>query len=187
MVSIILTIEQHLGGDIALNDDIILRIADGDKVAFKELFDTLSGNVYGFALSITKNQHDAEDVLQETFLQIFSAAKSYKPQGKPAAWIFTIAKNAAHDKLRYRQRVSESLEQMPEVSVIDDTDTRLLIKTLFEVLGDDEKQIVILHAVNGIKHREIADILGIPLGTVLSKYNRAVKKLTEYAKKEQII
>lgn len=168
-----------------VDDALILQIASGDKDALHALYNSISGNVYGFALSILKNQHDADDVLQETFLKVYSGAGSYKPCGKPLAWVFTIAKNLAYTRLRDCSRVSEFDDDGHhgfDLSSIENAERRMLIDTLFRVLSDDEKQIVIMHAVNGIKHREIAQVTGLSLGTVLSKYNRALKKLREEAK-----
>lgn len=163
-----------------VDDALLLQIAKGDKDSFSELYHSISGNVYGFALSITKNHHDADDVMQETFVRVYANAAEYRPCGKPLAWIFTIAKNIAYSKLRETARSTEfddSGYHGCDLSSIENSEQKLLIEYLFRFLSDDEKQIVILHAVNGMKHREIAQVLQLPLGTVLSKYHRAVDKL----------
>ena len=188
MLNIMLTIQHSMGAHI--DDDLILQIAEGDRTALKTLYEGISGNIYGYALSILKNRDDAEDVLQETFLKIFTAAKGYTPQKKPTAWVFTIAKNIIRDKLRKRSETtefSEALPQEPDYSAIESTEQRMIIKALFSILNDDEKQIVILHAAEGMKHREIARILDIPLATALSRYNRAVKKMEKYANQEALL
>ncbi|MBQ4613243.1 MAG: RNA polymerase sigma factor [Clostridia bacterium] len=159
-------------------DALIRRIGNGDMDAFRSLYDRVHGNVFGFALSIVKNPHDAEDVLQETFLKIYANAAAYRPQGKPLAWVFRIARNIALDKQRRGDRVLPLDERRTAAQyTVEDADDRLLIKTLLTKLTDEERQILILHAVSGIKHREIAAVLGLPVGTVLSKYHRAVKRL----------
>lgn len=190
MLNIMLALQEGLSQGAPIDDSLIIRIADGDRSALKTLFDSISGNVYGFALSLTKNQHDADDVLQETFLKVYATAASYKPQGKPMAWIFTVARNIANDKLRERARTAEFSEAWQDeinLSAIENAELKLVIKSLFKALSDEEAKIVILHAANGMKHREIADVLGLPTGTVLSKYNRAVKKLEDYARREELI
>lgn len=189
MLDILLTLEGAATA-ARVDDSLIIKIADGDREALRTLFDAVSGNVYGFALSITKDHHDADDVLQETFLKVYSNAKSYLPQGKPMAWIFTIAKNIANDKCRNRVRTAEFSDGLlygADESHIENAEQRLIIRTLFNELDDTEARIVILHAANGIKHRDIATLLSMPVGTVLSKYNRAVKKLRAYAKREELI
>lgn len=162
-------------------DDCLERIALGDKNALAELFAATKAPVYGFALSIVKNAHDAEDVLQECYVKIWNAAGGYVSQGKPMAWILTIARNIATSLLRERSKSSElpdddwheNLAYSPSVS----TDERLVLEGAMELLGDDERQVVMLHAVSGLKHIEIAGLMSLPLSTVLSKYNRAKKKL----------
>lgn len=181
MINILMTLNEEYGVKRPIDDRLILSIADGDMDALHKLYEQTSSGVYGFALSITKNIHDAEDVLQETFLSVYNKAPDYKPQGKPMAWILTIAKNAALTKLRNANRTDELDDTHTliesQLSVTLNTEHRLIIERIFGVLDDREKQIVMLHAVSGLKHREIASLLDLPTGTVLSKYNRAIKKL----------
>lgn len=164
-----------------IDDELILKIGNGDRNAFHILYETSYESVYGFVLSIIKNKYDAEDVLHETFLAVHRKAVDYVPKGKPMAWIFTIARNAAYDKLNERKRI-EVLDEKKSVGELDfseitDIEDKLVIQTLFKVLTDEEKQMILLHAVGGVKHREIATVMDMPLNTELSKYHRAIKKL----------
>lgn len=172
-----------------IDDKLILRIADGDTDALRTLYDGVHGAVYGFALSILRDPQDAADVLQDTFLRIYTKADGYQPCGKPLAWIFTIARRLATDKLRERARTCP-MEQVGEAAIaadhVADAEQRLLLESLLNRLTDEERQILILHTVRGIKHREIAAVLELPLGTVLSKYHRAVKRLQALAKEETL-
>jgi RNA polymerase sigma factor (sigma-70 family) len=167
------------------NDEIvdlyIEKIADKDKDALAGLYHMTSASVYGFALSILKNIQDAEDVLHDTYLRIFSTASSYKSMKKPLAWILTITRNLSLMKLRDRKKTIDSppedwnsaFEFLPSVTPED----RLVLTSCMKKLSDEEQQIVMLHAVSGFKHREVAQFLSLPLSTVLSKYHRAIKKL----------
>lgn len=156
-------------------------IANGDKNALALLYEQTHAAVYGFAWSILKNRQDAEDVQHDVYLQIWKAAGSYQPAGKPMAWIFTITRNLARMQLRRQNRViTMALEDwqsifadMPAVEQED----RLVLASLLQILSDEERQIVMLYAMSGMKHREIAALLERPLSTVLSKYHRAIKKL----------
>ena len=165
----------------SLDDAIISRIAHGDMDALHTLYDCVRGAVYGFALSIVKNTHDADDVLQETILKVYANA-----QGKPLGWIFTIARNLAMDKLRQERHSAptDELSFAVDLHAVADTDDRILLQELLATLTDEERQILILHTVGGIKHREIAAVLGLPIGTVLSRYHRAVKRLKNAVKEE---
>lgn len=159
----------------------IAQIADGHKDGMALLYEQTRAAVYGFALSILRNAQDAEDVQHDTYIQIWKAADSYQPAGKPMAWIYTITRNLARMHLREQGRtVSVSPEDwhtmFADVPTVNHED-RMVLNSLLEVLSDEERQIIILHAMTGLKHREIANLLEMKLSTVLSKYNRAIKKL----------
>lgn len=179
-------IEQQVfpGAAPALEDSLILDVAKGDTRAFSELYIRTHKSIYGFALSIVKNQQDAEDVMQDTYLKVDRAAGSYQPRGKPMAWLLTIARNLALERLRSRRDVPlEQEEDWHLWSAEDPTQAQedaLVLEAAMELLGDEERQVVTLHALGGLKHREIAALLGLPLATVLSKYRRALMKLKHY-------
>lgn len=162
-------------------ENCIARIAVGDQDALALLYEHTHAAVYGFALSILKNRHDAEDVLQDAYLQIWTAAGSYASAGKPLAWIFTITRNLALMRIREQSRTVAVAPEDWQSLFADEPavnhEDRLLLASLLDVLTDEERQIVILHSMTGLKHREIAGLLDLRLGTVLSKYNRALKKL----------
>lgn len=166
----------------------IAKIAQGDKTALAQLYGRVKNAVYGFALSILKNPHDAEDVLQEVFIRIWSASVNYKPAGKPLAWILVITKNLANDKIRERGKIltlSDEQWQLyynksPYVSVED----KSVISAALNHLNDVERDIVTLHALTGLKFKEIGSLLSLPTSTVLSKYHRAMKKMSSLFSKE---
>lgn len=182
MFSILLTVADNTAKR-PVSDEIILGIASGDTDALHQLYEAASDSVYGFALSITKNIHDAEDVLQETFLSVYQTAPNYKPSGKPMAWVLTIAKNKALSRLRENGKTTEldeNIDTSDEKFFLEqEIEDKLLIEALMSRLSLEERQIIMLHAVSGLKHREIAGLLDLPIGTVLAKYNRAIKKLKE--------
>lgn|SRR5690554_210924 len=162
-------------------DLYIERIANYDKDALAGLYHMTSASVYSFALSLLKNIQDAEDVLHDTYLQVYKTAASYKSMNKPLAWILTIARNLSLMKLRNRKKIVDSkpqdwnsaFEAIPSVTAED----RLVLVSCMDKLTDEERQIIMLNTVSGYKHREVAGFLKIPLSTALSKYHRAIKKL----------
>ena len=162
-------------------DGYIDRMANGDNRSLEALYRAAAPGVYAYALSILKNSQDAEDILQETFLSIYSNAATYRSQGKPMAWILTITKNLCLKRLAERQRYSQTpADEWDGFTARQDampTDDKLVIEACMKVLSDEEREIVVLHAVSGFKHREIAAMLQLPLSTVLSKYHRALKKM----------
>lgn len=172
--------------------DLLLRIATGDDEAFEELYYETYQSVYAFLMSLTKDPDDAQDLMQDTYIKIRGSCHLYKDQGMPMAWILRIAKNLFLMKLRKesnRDNAIGELKILDETSFdnVKDADTRMYLNKLFTQVTEEERDIIILHVVGGLKNREIAETLGIPLGTVLSKYNRAIKKLQEIAGKEDVI
>ena len=169
--------------DAAVLENCIARMACGDREALATLYRYARVPVYGLAMSILKNHADAEDVLQDCLIRVWSAADRYQPQGKPMAWILTIARHLAYDRTYARTRTQDMREgdwqAIPDGQPNVTAEDRITLETLLNTLGDQERQIVVLHALAGLKHREIADMLELPLATVLSKYHRTMKKLQQ--------
>ena len=167
------------------NDEIIERclgaIAEGNSEAIGEIYEITRGGVYGLLFSYLKNAEDAEDLMQDTYVKIATSAHLYSSRGKPMAWIYTIARNLALMKLRKSTRITDipdyEWDNITDVSDRFMSDDKLVLQAAMKHLSDNEIQIVMLHAVGGVKFREIAAVLDIPLATALSKYNRAMKKL----------
>ncbi len=156
------------------------RMGSGDRQALAELYSRTRGAVYAAALAILQNAADAQDAAQDAFVRAWQAAGRYRPQGSPMAWLLTIARNEALSRLRQSGRQTPlsdgEWDAIPANAAVSPED-RAMLQTALAGLGGDERQIVLLHAVSGLKHRQIADMLHMPLATVLSKYHRALKKL----------
>ncbi|MGN0324694.1 MAG: RNA polymerase sigma factor [Lachnospiraceae bacterium] len=164
------------------------RIARGHTEAVGDVYELTKSAVYGYVLSILKNAEDAEDILQETYVKICLNAESYHSQGKPMAWIFTIARNLALMKLRGQSRIADipefEWEQIAAGNHEFQSEDRIVLSAALTQISEEESQIIMLHAVGGMKHREIAEWLGMPLATVLSKYHRAIRKLQKILDEE---
>ena len=176
------------GKDPALLEKYISGCAEGDSGALSELYTAVSSSVFAYALSVLKNRQDAEDVLHDCFINICSAAAGYTSLGKPMAWIMTIARNLCMNTLKDRRRRADvddgDWESCLSESLSISEEDRLTVRACMTELSDTERKILLLHAVSGFKHREIADFLSMPLATVLSKYSRALKKLRSILEKE---
>lgn len=172
--------EQEPSCCIQPDEALFARIAAGEKSAFCTLYEQCSASVYAFALSILRNREDAEDAMQETFLKIRGAAHLYEAQGKPMAWIMTITRNICLMACRRRSHFADCPEtDIPDLGLeqISDADDRLVLEKALKMLPEDVCRIIMLHAVSGMKHREIAAVMQMPLSTVLSKYNRGIRAL----------
>lgn len=172
-----------------LDEGLLPLVGQGDMAAFESLYRSTERAVYALALSILKNPHDAQDVVQETYLKVRAAAHLYVPQGKPLAWLFTITKNLCRDLVRASgktQAAPEGAEDDLRFSYVCDPTDRLVLEAALKTLGEEERQVVLLHAVSGLKHREIAKDLDLPLSTVLSRYSRSLKKMQRYLTQEGV-
>ena len=104
MIGVFMIIQSEYGIRRPIDDSLIEKISHGDTDAFRDLYESASKSVYGFALSILKNRFDAEDVLQDTFLRVYANASGYKAKGKPMAWILRITRNLALTRLREKSK-----------------------------------------------------------------------------------
>lgn len=176
--------EQSL--NTVVDESIILRIAGGDKSALSMLYLNTKNAVYCFALSILRNKETAQDVMQDTYIQVWNSAKNYKPTKKnPMPWILGVTKFLAYAELRKQQHMSDYNDSLLETEdskdCFYDCENKLITNALLTKLKSDERQIVILHIMAGLKHREIAKLLDTPISTVINKYNRSLKKLEKLA------
>ncbi len=162
-------------------DRLLTAIAGGDKDALGQLYHLTRGAVYAMALSVLKNAHDAQDATQDTFVRVWQRAEVYRSQGSPMAWLLTVARNLARMRLRQSARQGELSEEewnaIPASAPAVTAEDKAVLQDALATLSDEERQIVLLHAASGLKHREIASMLKLPLSTVLSKYQRALGKL----------
>jgi RNA polymerase sigma-70 factor (ECF subfamily) len=161
-------------------DQWISQCAEGNTHALEQLYRATSPAVYAYLLSVLKDTHDAQDLLHETYLNIWTGAAGYRSQSKPMAWILTIGKNLCMRQLRNQSKPSPPPEEWmaytPDSGEMTQED-RWIIRQCMEQLSEEARQIVVLHAVAGFKHWEIAKFLDLPLSTVLSKYHRSIQKL----------
>lgn len=151
-------------------------IGKGDRDALASLYRATSGPVYGYALSLLKNPQDAEDVLHDCYISIWNSAATYRRQEKPMAWILTVTRNLCLKRLRNRNR-HVPLETAWNPATVSDPEEAALLRACMQALSEEERQTVVLHAVVGLRHRDIAGILGLKPSTVMSKYRRAIQKL----------
>ena len=170
---------------IIIDESVFTRIADGSNEALQELYELTYKPVFALLLSLTQNYQDAEDLLQETYIKIKQGAHLYKPRGNPMAWMMKIAKNLFLSVKRSSDNaipvgpdeLSDEMSNEIPYDNISDVEDRMLMEQAFTVLDTDERLVITLHVINGFKFREISGILDKPLGTVLSMYNRGLKKL----------
>ena len=158
-------------------EGLMAGLAAGDRESLAQLYHRTRAAVYGLALSILGSGHDAEDVTQDTYVTALEKCHLYRPQGTPMAWLLTITRNQLRDRGRTQDLGEEQWHAIPAQSPSVTPEDRAVLEAALNILSDQERQIVVLHAAAGLKHREIAKLLELPLPTVLSKYRRALSKL----------
>ena len=184
MLSMLMTTEYAPAEDRHKLQQLLIHIAGGEREALAELYQRTRAAVYGLALSYLKNAHDAQDLTQDVYVQVWDCAEQYRLTGSPMGWLLAVCRNLCLMRLRREERHAalseEEWDAIPARECGLDADERALLQGALASLADEERRIVLLHAVTGLKHREIAALLGLPLPTVLSKYHRALKKMRSF-------
>lgn len=194
MLLFTLEYEDHPRNDhkkIDIDEKLFARLAKDDMSALDELYSATQRTMYAYAVSLTRDHQRALDLIQDVYVKILSAAHLYKPMGKPLAWMFTIAKNLHYTNIKREKRSisiePEEISDDQRFSYITNMEDKVVLQGVLSLLTEEERKIVMLHAVSGMKHREIAENLGLKLSTTLSKYNRALKKLRKYLEGKEAI
>jgi RNA polymerase sigma-70 factor (ECF subfamily) len=164
--------------------------ADFERLAMEQL-----DSVYRMAMSLAGNPHDASDLVQETYLRAMRSAKTFEDRGSGIRpWLFTILHNAFYTRIKREGRAPTAVEEFYQASdapLPDDpppawdlasldwehVDERL--KAAIEDLSPEHRSVLLLWGVEGMKYREIADALDVPIGTVMSRLHRARKILAD--------
>ena len=166
-----------------LAQTILKRVADGDEAAVKECLDTYGGLVWSLARRMMRNNDDAEDAVQEIFLDIWKNAGRYdETLAKETTFIATIARRRLIDRLRRMNRriTADSLEDtVAEPVARDDRDIQRSVEArqaaeVLDHLNPSQQQALQLSIVYGLSHQEIADTTRIPLRTIKTNIRRGL-------------
>jgi RNA polymerase sigma-70 factor (ECF subfamily) len=164
----------------AMDEDGLLRqIAGGDMRALEALYRRMRVRVFAVALAVAGDRGTAEDVMQDTFMRVYSAARRYRPGPRARAWVLTIARNLALDEVRRRTREPASRVAGRDAAAVagEPDGIRLDVVNALLQLGEVDRQIVVLHDVGGFTHAEVAAELQLPSGTVRWRYRVALARL----------
>ena len=164
-----------------MDREILDRFRDGDESAVKTVYERFRGPVFAISLSVLHDHGLAADATQQTFIKAWQAATTYDPDRELAPWIYAIARRTAIDLYRKHSR-SVASEDVDSTSLPPALDT---IWEIFEVraaldrLPEEERQVMKLSHFAGLTHVEIAEHMGIPVGTVKSRSHRAHQRLLD--------
>ena len=159
---------------------LISEIAAGNTAAVEKLYVETKNGVYAFVYPFFKNSADTDDCVETVYLKVMERASSFRANERDAngaAWLLQIAKHTALEELRRKKRFMCTFEQ-PQ-SIVEPQD-RTVWNAMNSALDGDEREIAVLHLLWGYKHKEIASIKSMPLGTVTSKYKRSLEKIKKF-------
>ena len=183
-------------GPVSEDDrEAVRRVQAGDTEAFEPLVEKYKRKVFRLAFQVLRDQEEALDVAQEAFVKAFRALPAFKGDSAFYTWLFRITMNVALDRKRQRatrakslgaedvppeewERTATSTDPDPE-DVATGVETRERIRKGLDSLSEPHRAIIILSDIEGLQYREIAEVLGIPMGTVMSRLHHARKRLRE--------
>jgi len=168
---------------------ILQAVAGGDEQALGQIYDRYRVILFGLLVRILSSREEAEDVLQDVFLQVWRRAGDFdESRGRPFTWLVTLARSRAIDRLRSRaarERLAAATTQ-DELEAVSDaasdafrSEQRALVTNALAQLPDEQKKPLMLAYFDGLTQSEIADKLGAPLGTVKTRMRSGMGKLRE--------
>jgi len=171
------------------DNDLLHAVARGDELALAACYDRYRLILFGLILRILHDRQEAEDVLQEVFLQVWRRAGDFdEARGRAFTWLVTIARSRALDRLRAagsRTRLSDQAAQMPRAEVGDaaldalKSEQGFIVRTALAELPEDQRKTLLLAYFEGLTQTEIAARLGDPLCTVKTRMRSGMIKLRE--------
>lgn len=179
--------------DRAIELELLARVAKRERAAFEQLYDRYCNILYATAMKFLKEDADAQDVVQDVFIQIWDKAKLYDPaKGKPLTWALTLTRNRSIDRIRAIQRrtrlrddfeketvVDESAGVREALSGVDASEKSQILRDAVGRLSPEQRKVIELAFFGGLTQSEVADRLGEPLGTVKARARRGLMKLKE--------
>ncbi|MEX2644791.1 MAG: sigma-70 family RNA polymerase sigma factor [Gaiellaceae bacterium] len=171
--------------------ELVVRVARGDRGAFETLYRRYVRSVHALALRRLGQRESAEDAVQETFAAVWRSARTYRPErGAAAPWLFSIARNATVDRLRARVDLAEPPDAPdsgpgpPDRAERDWLSWR--VHRALEELPETEREVLALAYWGGRSQSEIAEELGIPLGTVKTRTRSGLARLAAALEDEEL-
>lgn len=151
----------------------------------EEWYEKYSAGIYRYSLMILGNPHSAEDILQETFIKALKTFNLPKNPQKIRAWLYTIARNCCYDFLRQKKKEEISnTEYQKAYSPFFQNTSEVEFLDMLANLNAIEKEIVSLHIVSGLTHKEIAKVMKFTTASTKKRYERAIHKLRKEFEEE---
>ena len=179
-------------------DDLIARAQQREPAAFDELVEAYSKRLYGYFYRLVGSRQDAEDLLQEVFVRLVRTISQYEHDGRFEAWLFRIAANLVRDRVRRSQRsrgldrgtgmaeaaidpfdqVPDRIDERPDHG-LDRAEQVDRLQQAVDQLPGPEREVVLLRHFSGMSFKEVAEVMGTPLGTALARAHRGLARLRD--------
>ena len=180
--------------------ELLEQYSAGDEAAFREIVERYKNGLYAFLKRFLGRQSLVDDVFQETFLQLFNSRDSFDTSRPLRPWLFTIAANKAKDALRKQQRtaaipigtIGDSQEmsfdevmntltsyKVEPYEILEENETALTVRKVIADMPENLREILILAYFNKFSYKQMAQVLGIPIGTVKSRLHTAVSRFAK--------
>lgn len=178
-------IRSRVNSQAATDNELMLRVRDGDVVKLGILFERYNVKLYNFLVRLTNRPDVSEDLVQDVFLRIMRYGHSFRGEAPFTVWMYQLARNAATDHFRKWRRetpLPESAHETPDkdplpAESLEQKERAELIKKALALLPVEKREVLILSRYQDLKYEEIGEILGCPIGTVKAKVHRALKEL----------
>lgn len=163
----------------------LVEISDGNTHAVTAIYERMGRQILSLGRAVTGSQSSGEDVLQETVLKIIENIHTYRKGGNAKAWIMAIARNAAIDMKSRSSRLGtdsdidrSELEGSREYDFSSTKQSEIMdVMSALSRLDDTDREIVVMKAMSGLKHKDIAKLIGITVDASKKRYRRALEKL----------
>lgn len=193
------TVPEEPGDEV-----LVARVQQGDDAAYDELVTRHRGRIFAMIRQMTKNEADAWDLAQETFIKAWKALPKFEAKARFSTWLYRIAHNTVYDWLRRKRpegggelndevfgearidpasMTTPSIERRPDDALAND-ELRRRIEAALGELSEDHRQAVVLKDVHGLAYKEIAEVMNCSIGTVMSRLYYARQKLQTLLKDE---
>jgi len=192
---VLLALLKKLTGDTDRETELLLRVGRKDEAALSELYDLYNRLLYSLCISVVKNKADAEELLQEIFIQVWDKASDFdRSKGTPYAWLTTMTRNRSIDKIRSRAYKEHLITDNDTEDVIlpflqsdDDSpysatvalERSSMIQKVLALIPDNQRLVLNAAYFEGYSQSEIAEQTGVPLGTVKSRMRQGLQKLQQ--------
>ena len=164
------------GEEFLTENDLIKKCKKGSREAFNILVSNYQQQVINIAYGMLSNQEDAYDAAQEVFVRVYKSIESFKEQSSFTTWLYRITTNVCSDILRKRQKhsgvisINQAIDEKKDMEI---SERQRAVREAISELKEEYRTVITLCDIEGLSYDYIAEVLGIPSGTVKSRINRA--------------